>query len=220
MNEDDTPDINQLVQNYLEKRIEMEKIATEIYQIKQHIYNYKKQSGREETQEFNLKEGQVLLRKYISKYSSILKKDFNKLSNSEKRELYKTGLLNVRFRLNYKKYQKLKDENKLTPIDKFVFKRDDNFPYYLNVKFNEEIKEDIKKIRKELEFLTAEDKLELEELRGNTDETTDDIYDTIISDFVDDDVDDLSEVEKQDLGISDNDRMDDDYSTIDEDDEK
>ena len=76
MNDDDTPDISQLVRDYMEKRIEMEKIATEIYQIKQHIYNYKKESGREENQEFKLQEGQVLLKKYISKYSSILKKDF------------------------------------------------------------------------------------------------------------------------------------------------
>jgi len=215
MNEDDAPDISQLVRDYMEKRIEMEKIATEIYQIKQHIYNYKKESDREENQEFKLQEGEVLLKKYISKYSSILKKDFNKLSNIEKRELYKTGLLNVRFRLNYKKYQKLKDENKLTPIDKYVFKRDDNFPYYLNVKFNDEIKNNIKKLRKELEFLTAEDRLELEELRGDPDETTD-VYDTLVGDLVDDDVDDLSEVEKQDLGISDNDRRDDYYPTDDE----
>ena len=215
MNEDDAPDISQLVRDYMEKRIEMEKIATEIYQIKQHIYNYKKESDREENQEFKLQEGEVLLKKYISKYSSILKKDFNKLSNIEKRELYKTGLLNVRFRLNYKKYQKLKDENKLTPIDKYVFKRDDNFPYYLNVKFNDEIKNNIKKLRKELEFLTAEDRLELEELRGDPDETTD-VYDALVGDLVDDDVDDLSEVEKQDLGISDNDRRDGYYPTDDE----
>ena len=160
-------------------------------------------------------EGEVLLKKYVSKYSSILKKDFNKLSNKEKRELFKTGLLDVRFRLNYKKYQKLKDENKLTSIDKYVFKRDDNFPYYLNVKFNDEIKDDIKKLRKELEFLTAEDKLELEELRGDPDETAD-IYDTIVGDLVDDDVDDLSEVEKQDFGISDNDRREDYYPIDDE----
>ena len=219
MNENDAPDISQLIRDYMEKRIEMEKIATEIYQIKQHIYNYKKESGEEKNQEFKLQEGQVLLKKYISKYSSILKKDFNKLSNTEKRELYKTGLLNVRFRLNYKKYQKLKDENKLTPIDKYVFKRDDNFPYYLNVKFSDEIKNDIKKIRKELEFLTAEDKLELEELRGDPDETPD-IYDTIVSDLVDDDVDDLSEVEKQELGISDNDRREDYYPIDDEDEGK
>ena len=215
MNDDDAPDISQLVRDYMENRIEMEKLRTESYQIRQQIYNYKKESDREENQEFKLQEGEVLLKRYISKYSSILKKDFNKLSNSEKRELYKTGLLNVRFRLNYKKYQKLKDENKLTPIDKYVFKRDDNFPYYLNIKFNDEIKDDIKKLRKELEFLTAEDKLELEELRGDPDETAD-IYDTIVGDLVDDDVDDLSEVEKQDLGISDNDRREDYYPTDDE----
>lgn len=215
MNEDDAPDISQLVRDYMENRIEMEKLRTESYQIRQQIYNYKKESDREENQEFKLQEGEVLLKRYISKYSSILKKDFNKLSNSEKRELYKTGLLNVRFRLNYKKYQKLKDENKLTPIDKYVFKRDDNFPYYLNVKFNDEIKDDIKKLRKELEFLTAEDKLELEELRGDPDETAD-IYDAIVGDLVDDDVDDLSEVEKQDLGISDNDRREDYYPIDDE----
>tara|TARA_B100001063_G_C16575598_1_gene458094 strand:- start:102 stop:761 length:660 start_codon:yes stop_codon:yes gene_type:complete len=219
MNDDDAPDISQLVRDYMENRIEMEKLRTESYQIRQQIYNYKKESDREENQEFKLQEGEVLLKRYISKYSSILKKDFNKLSNSEKRELYKTGLLNVRFRLNYKKYQKLKDENKLTPIDKYVFKRDDNFPYYLNVKFNDEIKDDIKKLRKELEFLTAEDKLELEELRGDPDETAD-IYDTIVGDLVDDDVDDLSEVEKQDLGISDNDRIEDYYPINDEDEGK
>ena len=219
MNEDDAPDISQLVRDYMENRIEMEKLRTESYQIRRSIYDYKKNSGREENQEFKLQEGEVLLKKYVSKYSSILKKDFNKLSNKEKRELFKTGLLDVRFRLNYKKYQKLKDENKLTSIDKYVFKRDDNFPYYLNVKFNEEIKEDIKKIRKELEFLTAEDKLELEELRGDPDETPD-IYDNIVSDLVDDDVDDLSEVEKQELGISDNDRREDYYPIDDEDEVK
>ena len=68
------------------------------------------------------------------------------------------------------------------------FKRDDNFPYYLNVKFSDEIKDDIKKIRKELEFLTAEDKLELEELRGDPDETTD-VYDAIVNNLVDDEED-------------------------------
>ena len=219
MNEDDAPDISQLVRDYMENRIEMEKLRTESYQIRRRIYDYKKNSGREENQEFKLQEGEVLLKKYVSKYSSILKKDFNKLSNKEKRELYKTGLLDVRFRLNYKKYQKLKDENKLTQIDKYVFKRDDNFPYYLNVKFNDEIKDDIRKFRKELEFLTAEDKLELEELRGDPDETPD-IYDNILSDLVDDDVDDLSEVEKQELGISDNDRREDYYPIDDEDEVK
>ena len=89
MNDDDAPDISQLVRDYMENRIEMEKLRTESYQIRQQIYNYKKESDREENQEFKLQEGEVLLKRYISKYSSILQKDFNKLSNSEKRELYK-----------------------------------------------------------------------------------------------------------------------------------
>ena len=42
MNEDDAPDISQLVRDYMENRIEMEKLRTESYQIRQHIYNYKK----------------------------------------------------------------------------------------------------------------------------------------------------------------------------------
>ena len=42
MNKDDDTDISQLVRDYMENRIEMEKLRTESYQIRQHIYNYKK----------------------------------------------------------------------------------------------------------------------------------------------------------------------------------
>ena len=52
MNEDDAPDISQLVRDYMENRIEMEKLRTESYQIRRRIYDYKKNSGREENQEF------------------------------------------------------------------------------------------------------------------------------------------------------------------------
>ena len=68
MNEDDAPDISQLVRDYMENRIEMEKLRTESYQIRRRIYDYKKNSGREENQEFKLQEGEVLLKKYVSKY--------------------------------------------------------------------------------------------------------------------------------------------------------
>ena len=44
MNDDDAPDISQLVRDYMENRIEMEKLRTESYQIRQQIYNYKKES--------------------------------------------------------------------------------------------------------------------------------------------------------------------------------
>ena len=87
MNENDAPDISQLIRDYMEKRIEMEKIATKIYQIKQHIYNYKKESGEEKNQEFKLQEGQVLLKKYISESGRILPSRITSVSLKKQKEL-------------------------------------------------------------------------------------------------------------------------------------
>ena len=46
--------------------------------------------------------------------SKILRKEFNKLGVKKKRELFKTGLLKVRFYLNYYKYAKNKEKGKET----------------------------------------------------------------------------------------------------------
>ena len=43
------------------------------------------------------------LKNYVSKFSSVLKKDFQKLSNKEKREIFMTGLLRIKFALNFTK---------------------------------------------------------------------------------------------------------------------
>lgn len=184
MSEDNAKDINELIEDYLKLRIQIEKLQTEMFQIRQHIYNHKKEFGPKENEEFKLEDGKVFLKNYISKYSSILRKEFNELSNNEKRELYKKGLLKIRFRLNYMKYQKLKEEGKKTELDDFVYKRDESYPYYLNIKLNDKIKKEINDISKKLEPLTAENKLIIEELRGGKDETID-VYDAITNNLVD-----------------------------------
>ena len=184
MVDENTKDINELIEDYLKLRIQIEKLQTEMFQIRQHIYNHKKEFGPKENEEFKLEDGKVFLKNYISKYSSILRKEFNELSNNEKRELYKKGLLKIRFRLNYMKYQKLKEEGKKTELDDFVYKRDESYPYYLNIKLNDKIKKEINDISKKLEPLTAENKLIIEELRGGKDETID-VYDTITNNLVD-----------------------------------
>ena len=184
MSEDNAKDINELIEDYLKLRIQIEKLQTEMFQIRQHIYNHKKEFGPKENEEFKLEDGKVFLKNYISKYSSILRKEFNELSNNEKRELYKKGLLKIRFRLNYMKYQKLKEEGKKTELDDFVYKRDESYPYYLNIKLNDKIKKEINDISKKLEPLTAEKKLIIEELRGGKDETID-VYDAITNNLVD-----------------------------------
>ena len=183
MSENNTKDLNELIEDYLKLRIHIEKLQTEMFQIRQHIYSHKKEFGPEENQEFKLEDGKVSLKNYISKYSSILREEFNELSNDEKREIYKKGLLKIRFRLNYMKYQKLKEEGKKTELDDYVYKRDESYPYYLNIKLNDKIKKQINDLSKKLEPLTAEKKLEIEELRGDKDETPD-VYDAMINNLV------------------------------------
>ena len=98
----------------------------------------------EETESDN---GQVYLKKYKTDFSSILRKEFNKLDVKKKRELFKTGLLKVRFYLNYIKYEKINKEGKETELDKYVYKRSENFPYYLNIKFNDETIKKLEKVK-------------------------------------------------------------------------
>ena len=87
MNEDDAPDISQLVRDYMENRIEMEKLRTESYQIRRRIYDYKKNSGREENQEFKLQEGEVLLKKYVSENGKVISSKITNVSFSKQRKL-------------------------------------------------------------------------------------------------------------------------------------
>ena len=137
-------DLLEKVKQYLDTRLKLEENYINLRQIKKDIYDLKIQKTEEEKsageiknedEEFELEKGNVFLKNYKTAFSSILRKEFNKLDIKKKRELYKTGLLTIRFRLNYVKYEKNKKENKNTELDKFVFKREDNFPYYLRIKF-------------------------------------------------------------------------------------
>ena len=150
-------DLLEKVKQYLDTRLKLEENYINLRQIKKDIYDLKIQKTEEKKsegeiknedeefelekgdEEFELEKGNVFLKNYKTAFSSILRKEFNKLDNKKKRELYKTGLLTIRFRLNYLKYDKIKKEDKKTELDKFVFKREDNFPYYLRIKFNEDI---------------------------------------------------------------------------------
>ena len=95
---------DELIQEYLDKRIEQHKTSLELKQIIRRIYYLKKNFRNKETEEFDLEKGKVKLKKYVSKFSSVLKKDFQKLSNKEKREIFMTGLLRIKFALNFTKY--------------------------------------------------------------------------------------------------------------------
>jgi len=163
-------DLEDRLNEYINKRYEIDKKFVELSQIKKDIYKLKYQKTELEesdpdlvdsddayeseafksfriVEEMESDNGQVYLKKYKTDFSSILRKEFNKLDVKKKRELFKTGLLKVRFYLNYIKYEKINKEGKETELDKYVYKRSENFPYYLNIKFNDETIKKLEKVK-------------------------------------------------------------------------
>ena len=194
-----------LTEEFLHLRIEQYKLNLEIRQLIKRIHYLKKKYGSEQEEEINLKKkGKVFLKKFISNYSTVLKKDFNKLSDKEKKEIYKTGLLKIRFGLNFYKFQKQKDLKKITPVDKYVQERKTTRPFYIRTQFSEEIQEELNKFEKKLEdrwniwdkeFEIDEDVFdEIEQAEEEEAEITKELLDEIAPDpvfFTDDDPADL-----------------------------
>ncbi len=203
-----------LTEEFLELRIQQYKLHLEIRQLIQRIYYLKKKYGDDKEEEINfIKKGRVFLKKFVSNYSTVLNKDFNKLSDKEKREIYKTGLLKIRFNLNYFKFQKQKDLNKTTPIDKYVQERKTTNEFYLRTQYSKEIQNDIEEFKKSLEdrwnIWDKENEIdndvfdEIELAEEEQDEITKELLDEIAPDpyyFTDDDPDDLTGVEYQEKG--------------------
>lgn len=170
-------DLKNKIYEYLSKRFEIDQKYIELKQIRTDIYKLKLQKVElvselddiglpdksdqdirkrfdqnfltDDEEKFEFDNGLVFLKKYKTQFSSYLKKEFKNLDIKKKRELFKAGLLKIRFYLNYVKYEKVKNEGKETALDDYVFKRLSNFPYYLNIKFNEKTKNKLEKIKKE-----------------------------------------------------------------------
>ena len=142
--------ISNEIREFIKKRIEVRKIYKELQQIKNNIIYLKKKFGKEITEEFLTDNGKLKISKYKSEFSSKLKKEFKDLPIEKKRELYKSGLLTILFRLNYSKFEKLKKENKKTPLDEFAIRRDDVQPYIWTVQLSEKSQNELKNYEKHL----------------------------------------------------------------------
>ena len=138
------------VKKFIKKRVEIKKINKELQQIKDNIIYLKKKYGKEISEEFLIDEGKLKISKYKSEFSSRLKKEFKDLPIEKKRELYKSGLLTILFRLNYSKFEKLKKDNKTTLIDDYAIRRDDIQPYTFIVKLTEKSQNELNDLKKDL----------------------------------------------------------------------
>jgi hypothetical protein len=142
--------ISNEIKRFIKKRVEVRKIYKELQQVKDNIIYLKKKYGKEITEEFQTDEGKLKISKYKSEFSSRLKKEFKDLPIEKKRELYKSGLLTILFRLNYSKYEKFRKENKTTPIDEYAIKRDDIQPYTWTVQLTEKSQNELNEFEKDL----------------------------------------------------------------------
>lgn len=217
---------DELLKEYLDKRIEQHKKSLELKQIVKRIYYLKNKFRNNETEEFDLEKGKVKLKKYISKFSSVLSKDFNKLSNKEKREIFKTGLLRLKFGLNFSKYQKEIEQNKKTPIDDYVNERKNTGEFYLNMLSSEKVQQEIKEYQKELDdkwkiwdMEIFSDGDELSEFEDYEDEFGDELLEEIEPDpyyFSDDDPADMKDSpEYQEKGFTEDRDLFDDEENVD-----
>ncbi len=201
-------DIESLLELYLEKRIQIKKLFFEIEAIKENIFIEKTQYSEDGNEYFIFKNGKVYLRKIkLSEFSNKLKKEFNKLSIDEKRNLYKTGLLVVKFKLNKEKYEEFKKKNLSTPLDDYVLKREDinSEPYQITGYVHKNIS---KKLNELLKNLSPEDNKEFEDFEKEEEDDENEyvFYDEITNTqyfkyFIDDDLEDVPEEEKEYRGI-------------------
>jgi len=197
-------DIESLLELYLEKRIQIKKLLVEIEAIKENIFIEKTQYREDGNECFIFKNGKIYLKKKLSEFSNKLKKEFDKLSIDEKRNLYKTGLLVVKFKLNKEKYEEFKKKNLSTLLDDYVLRREDinSEPYQIRGYVHQNIS---KKLYELLKNLSPEDSKTLEDFEKGEDDDENEyvFYDEITNTqyFTDDDVEDVLEAEKEYIGI-------------------
>jgi len=198
-------DIESLLELYLAKRIQIKKLLVEIEAIKENIFIEKTQYRKDGNEYFLFKNGKVnLIKKKLLEFSDKLKKEFNKLSIDEKRNLYKMGLLVVKFKLNKKKYEEFKKKNLSTLLDDYVLKRKDinSDPYQVMGYVHQSVS---KKLFELLENLSPEDGKTFEDFEKEEDDGENEyvFYDEITNKeyFTDDDPADVTELDKEYVGI-------------------
>ena len=81
--------------------------------------------------------------KHKRKFNYSLKKEFNDLPKEKQKELYRSGLLQVYFKINSEKYEKSKDLNLNFELDKFIHKKEKPAKY-INISLGEPTKRMLK----------------------------------------------------------------------------
>ncbi len=110
------------------------KIKEETAKLKEMKKDLLKKMSEKKVKELAVEDGNIKVFQWKSAFTSILKREFSKISDDKKKELLDKGLIKFHYRLNTSEYQVIKDRNDKTDIDKYVVKR--NNQTFLQFKIN------------------------------------------------------------------------------------
>ena len=198
----DDDKFQELVENYIKKRIESWKLRLELSNLKAEIVNHKLITRDSDNDELDFDYGKLFIKKSEIFYSKFFNKDFKNLTNEEKRKLFKSWLIKVLFRLDQKKYQDLKNQNIKTPLDKFVIESKDKNPYEIKLEYADKIKDEIKNLKASLiKILTLKEADKalayLEELYEEYQQIEEERYESFLEDLIIEDDDFEGDVRKE-----------------------
>ena len=202
-------EINQLAEEVSNLNFKIKLDTIRLKKVKEQLINL---MVNESVSEIITDTSKIRKSKWSVRFSTQLRKEFNQLEDKKKEELLSRGLIKIQYKLNTKNFGELKNKQEKTELDEYIIDKKNQI--FLTIKLNENSK---KELENEIETkdYNYDERIDLEESFLEEEEILKEIneedyidYDLAISASSDDDVSDLSEVEKQDLGVSDNDYED------------
>ncbi len=82
-----------------------------------------KKMSENKVKDISVEGGNIKVFQWKSAFTSILKKEFNKISDDKKKIFLDKGLIKLHYRLNTSEYQIIKNKDNKTDIDEYVVKR-------------------------------------------------------------------------------------------------
>ena len=166
--------------------------------------------------------------KWRVRFSTQLRKEFNKLEEKKKEELLNKGLLKIQYKLNSKNFEELKNKQEKTELDEYIIDKKNQI--FLTIKLNENSKKELEN-KIETKDGNYDERIDLEESFLEEIESFADEQDYIDIElmeeakpdpqyFSDDDPVDMSDVDKIEKGFEEEEYLDEDDEEDDEEDYK
>ena len=68
-------------------------------------------------------DSRIIKSTWKSRFSTVLRKEFNKLEDKKKEEFFNKGLLKIQYKLDNKKYEELKNKQEKSELDQYIIDR-------------------------------------------------------------------------------------------------